>query len=110
MNRVPQWPRVGSLTFEVVYGLSYVSPALPLSFTLMDIFKEPLEHVQATDVYQATTGPGDRPTISDVAAATEVPTAGGVPAASDVPVAASTSSYPIGAEILLHGADPITAE
>jgi len=116
-----QWPRVGSLIFEVVYGLSYVSPALRLLFTLMKLFRifklpRPLGHGQTTD--SPTTGDeptaSDLPTPSDLSAASKVPTAGGVPAASDVPVAASstpiTSSHPIGAEILVHGADPITAE
>jgi len=50
---------------------------------------------------------GPIPTASDVS------TAGGVPAARDVPAASSTpdtSSHPIGAEILVQGVDPITAE
>ena len=99
------------MTFEVVYGLSYVSPALLLLFTLMDKQSLPLEHGQATE---PTTS--DAPTASDLPSptASEMPTAGDVSAASDVPVAARstpiTSSHPIGAEILVHGVDPITAE
>ncbi len=82
---------VGSLTFIVVYGLSYVSPALRLLFILMKlfrIFKKPPRlldsHGQATDV----------PTAS-------------VPAANSTYI---TSSHPIGAEILVQGEDPIIAE
>ena len=77
----------GSLTFEVVYGLSYVSPALRLLFTLMKlprIFKKQPRPV----------GRGQ---------ASEVPAAG-------MPAASSTPFHPIGAEILVHGVDPITAE
>jgi len=53
------------------------------------------------------------PTASDVSTAGVVPTESDVPTASDVPAACSTpdtSSRPIGAEILVQGVDPITAE
>ena len=61
---------------------------------LLRIFKKQrhLGHVQAIDA----------PTASDV------PTSD-LPTASDAP-APNTSSHPIGAEILVHGIDPITAE
>ena len=58
----------------------------------------------------------DIPAVSstpDTSSAGGVPAAGDVPTASDVPAANSTpdtSSHPIGAEILVQGVDPITAE
>ena len=50
---------------------------------------------------------GDVPTAGDVPTVSDVPTASDVPAASSIP---NTSSHPIGAEILVQGVDPITAE
>jgi len=47
------------------------------------------------------------PTASGVSTGGDVPTASDVPAASSIP---NTSSHPIGAEILVQGVDPITAE
>jgi len=57
-----------------------------------------LEHGQA--------GAGPIPTASDVSTPVDV-LASDVPAASSTP---DTSSDPIGAEILVQGLDPITAE
>jgi len=64
---------------------------------LFRIFKKPrrLEHGEASD--------GPIPTTSDVPQAA----ASNVPAASSTP---NTSSHPTGAEILVQGVDPITAE
>ena len=77
-----------------------LSAALRLLFTLMfRIFKKKPRRLGHGEV-------SDRPipTASGVSTAS---TAGDVPTASSTP---DTSSHPIGAEILVQGVDPITAE
>ena len=89
-NRLLQCLVLAVLTFEVVYG-SYVSPVLRQLFTLMKLFrifkKKPHLHGHASGQTSAN-----------------VPTASAVPAASSTPI------NPFGAEILVQGVDPITAE
>jgi len=63
------------------------------------IFKKKPRHLGHGEVIE-----GPMPTTSDAS------TAGDVPTASDAPAASGTSSPPIGAEILVQGVDPITAE
>ena len=95
------------LTFEVAYGLSYISPALRLFTLMFRIFKKKprrLGHSEVSDRHIPT---------ASVSTGGAVPTAGDVPTESDVPASSSTpntSSHPIGAEILVQGVDPITAE
>jgi len=64
----------------------------------------------ASDVSTAVDSDVPASDVPDIPAASSTPdtsSAGGVPAANSTP---DTSSHPIGAEILVHGVGPITAE
>ena len=95
-----QWPRVGRLAF--------VSPALPLSFPLMNLFclrckKQPRHgHGQASGVPTLST-------LGVLATPSVVPTPNIVPIARSTPDTPNTS-HPVDSEVLAQGLAPITAE